>query len=172
MRAVTEFLHEKQIAEIEGFIPSGGSKRGWASWMIGAATCETCPSIVGLVPIVPIVPNLSKDLHRTWRSYHGWSFAFKDYTDVNLTHYLDTPEFSHLQQLCDPTYFWDRLSRLPKLTIVSSDDEFMQFDWTNIWFDDAKGEQHLLIMPNAEHSSITGMPELIRTTSAFIHSIA
>jgi len=27
-------------------------------------------------------------------------------------------------------------------------------------------------MPNAEHSSITGMPELITTTANFIHSIA
>jgi len=58
MKAVQDFTQKKGLAEIEGFIPTGGSKRGWASWMVGAATCENCPVIFGLVPIVPIVPAL------------------------------------------------------------------------------------------------------------------
>jgi len=47
----------------------------------------------------------------------------------------------------------------------------MQYDWSNIWFEKLTGESYLQIMPNAEHSSITGIPELIETASVFSKSI-
>jgi len=31
--------------------------------------------------------------------------------------------------------YLDRLEEVPKLVVVSSDDEFMMMDWTNIYFD-------------------------------------
>ena len=39
----------------------------------------------------------------------------------------------------------DRLEDLPVNFVVSSDDEFMSFDWTNIYFNELKGEKNLLI---------------------------
>jgi PhoPQ-activated pathogenicity-related protein len=38
MRAVEDFLAEKDIAHIEGWIASGASKRGWISWLYGAVS--------------------------------------------------------------------------------------------------------------------------------------
>jgi len=145
MRAAEEFTRKKGIADIKGWLVSGASKRGWTTWMIGAATCPTCPTILGLVPIVPIVPSLNQSMHRQWRSYDGWTFAFKDYTDVNLTTKLDSPGFNSMCEIIDPIFYYDRLARLPKLVVVSSDDEFMQMDWTEFWYPNMKGETHLLI---------------------------
>ena len=84
-RAAEAYTKKMKIATIEGGVVSGGSKRGWTAWMVGATTCEKSPTIIGLVPLVPIVPDLSLTMHRQWMSYDGWTFAFKDYTDVNLT---------------------------------------------------------------------------------------
>ena len=46
----------------------------------------------------------------------------------------------------------DRIEHLPVNFIVSSDDEFMSFDWTNIYSDYMRGEKNLLINPDSEHS--------------------
>jgi len=65
MRAVQEFLDEKNIAQIEGWITSGESKRGWTTFLSGAVECESCAAkVIAIVPIVPIIPDLIKDLHR------------------------------------------------------------------------------------------------------------
>ena len=61
---------------------------------------------------------------------------------------------------------------MPKFIVVSSDDEFMMFDWTSTYFDQLKGESKLLIAPNSEHSMITGIPDLLTTCSAFARSLA
>ena len=60
--------------------------------------------------------------------------AFKDYTDLNLTQYVDDPRFAAAMEISDPKNYGERLSRIPKFVVVSSDDEFMSMDWTNIWY--------------------------------------
>jgi PhoPQ-activated pathogenicity-related protein len=172
MRAVTEFMAAEKIAEIEGWFVAGASKRGWTTWMVGSATCEKCVKIVGIAPLVPIVPNLVKEMHRQWMAYGGWTFAFSDYTAVNLTVNVDNPVFEEAMKIVDPAYYGDRLARLPKAVVLSSDDEFMMMDWSNIWYDDLTGESHLLIVPNSEHSLASGIPELLETLTNFIGSIA
>jgi len=74
--------------------------------------------------------------------------------------------------LIDPLTYEDRLSKMPKFIVVSSDDEFMMFDWTSMYFDQLKGETKLLISPNSEHSLITAIPNVLTSASAFARSIA
>lgn len=93
MRAAQEFLTESNIANIEGWSVSGASKRGWTTWLVGATKCDTCAAkIIGIVPLVPIVPNIIKEVHQQWRSYDGFTFAFTDYIDVNITQRMDDPK--------------------------------------------------------------------------------
>ena len=96
------------------------------------------PRALSLVPLVPIVPDLRKEIHRQWRSYGGFTFAFSDYTDVNFTTHLDDPDFLKGLAYVDPINYLPRLSRIPKFVVLSSDDEFAQFDWTDIWWDAAR----------------------------------
>ena len=130
MKAAQEFIGRSKIGNVRSFLVSGGSKRGWTTWLIAGATCDECVEIAAIAPVVPIVPNLGKNFHIQWQSYDGFTFAIRDYTGVNLTGHLDTPEFKKCEQLIDPKFYYDRLARLPKMVFVSSDDEFMQFDWT------------------------------------------
>jgi PhoPQ-activated pathogenicity-related protein len=59
MKAAEEFIKEKKFATLEaGWFMSGASKRGWTTWIAGAAKCDDCVNIIGIVPLVPIVPSL------------------------------------------------------------------------------------------------------------------
>ena len=65
MRAVQEFVKQEAIADIEGWVVSGASKRGWTAMLAGAVRCDSCPAkVVAIAPLVPIVPNLLAEVHR------------------------------------------------------------------------------------------------------------
>jgi len=104
MRAATEFLAEKNIAKIEGWFASGGSKRGWTTWTVGAVKCDTCPKIIGIAPLVPIVPDLTAEVHRMWRSYNAFTFAFADYKDTDFFKSIDDPIWQSAMQVIDPIH--------------------------------------------------------------------
>ena len=173
MKAAAEYLVQQKIADPKGWLVSGASKRGWTSWMVGATTpFKGLPLVIGIAPLVPIVPDLIAEVHRQWMSYDGFTFAFADYAAVNLTQVLDGPEFKTALEIIDPIYYGDRLSQVPKVVVLSSDDEFMQFDWSDIWYSKLTGEKHLLIAPNSEHSLATGIPEILACLAAFYKSLA
>lgn len=48
----------------------------------------------------------------------------------------------------------------------------MSMDWTNIYYDQLKGEKHLLIMPNSEHSLATGIYGVLESIGTFVRSVA
>jgi PhoPQ-activated pathogenicity-related protein len=97
MRAVQEFLKEQKMAEIEGWVVSGASKRGWTTWDVGATDCKTCPAkILAITPLVPIVPNIIDEVHRQWRSYNGFTLEFEDYTALNITERMDSPRMHQI----------------------------------------------------------------------------
>ena len=60
---------------------------------------------------------------------------------------------------------------MPKLIVLSSDDEFMMMDWSNIWYDSLTGEKHLLISPNSEHSLSTNIYGELSAFCSFARSI-
>ena len=41
-------------------------------------------------------------MHHHFRSLGGWTFAFKDYTDLNITAYVDDPRMQNLGKIVDP----------------------------------------------------------------------
>lgn len=51
----------------------------------------------------------------------GWTFAFSDYTAVNLTEHVDDPQFEDALKIIDPIYYGERLARLPKVGILCLD---------------------------------------------------
>lgn len=140
--------------------------------MVGVTECSNCVNITAIMPLVPIEPNLLPVLHRQWQSYGGWTFTFNDYTEAGVMPQLDDDKFGQILKLIDPLTYEERLAKMPKFIIVSSDDEFMMFDWTSTYFDQLKGESKLLIAPNSEHTMITGLPDVLTSLSAFARSIA
>ena len=164
------------VAPISSWTVSGASKRGWTSWMVGAVAaggmCAWCPKVSALAPLVPIVPYLNHSVHLQRQSLGGFTFAFSDYLDAGVLQLFDTPEFQTGLALIEPApNYIERLAKLPKMAVVSSDDEFMQLDWTQHGWATLPGETHLLVAPNSEHSLSSAIPELIPSLAAFIASV-
>lgn len=59
MRAAQEFIRQNKFAELDaGWVVTGASKRGWTTYLVGAAKCKNCVNVLGIMPLVPIVPIL------------------------------------------------------------------------------------------------------------------
>jgi len=88
--------------------------------------------------------------------------------------WLDDEIFGTLEAFLDPLSYKDRLAKIPKYIVLSSDDEFMMFDWTSKYFDQFKplGETKLIIAPNSEHSLATGIPDVASSAGTWMRSIS
>ena len=62
---------------------------------------------------------------------------------------------------------------MPKLVVDSTGDEFFQLDDNYFWWDNVTqyGESHLIFIKNAEHSLVTGLVEVVKTISSFVHDV-
>lgn len=172
MKAAEEFIKQQGFATIDdGWIVTGVSKRGWASYLAGGAKQDVV-KINAIAPMNPIIPTLIKELHHQYKSYGGFSVFFDDFMDAGLIPLIDTPLLKRAAQLVDPLNFNDQLATIPKMVVLASNDEFMMMEWTQFWYDQLKGEKHILITPNAEHFLVTNLPGAISAITTFIKSIA
>jgi len=157
-----------------GWIVLGASKRGWATILVGAAECPTCVNVLGIVPLVPILPEFTAAIHRMYQAFGGLSFFFKPYIEASNLKFIDEPYLVQGFKYLEPSTFRGSLSKVPKLILMSSSDEFMMMDQTNIWYDKLAnaGETHLLIVPNTEHTFITNLGGTFSAITTFVKSIA
>lgn len=104
-------------------------------------------------------------------AYGGFSFAFQPYMDADLIKVIDSDLAKQGMAMIDPLTFGKQLSKIPKMIVVSSSDEFMMMDWSNIWYDQFTGETHFLIAPNAEHTMATNILGVLSSVATMIKSI-
>lgn len=120
MDAIAQFAPTKVPgAKLDKFLVSGASKRGFITWFTAAVDSR----VVAAAPIVMDLLNIQDNIMHLYRDFGGFSFAFKDYCDLNLTTYLPTGQFAPLAKHIDPLEFKENLT-MPKLVIDSTGDEF------------------------------------------------
>lgn len=137
----------QQDAKIEKFVVAGASKRGWTTWMIGAADAR----VEAIVPIVIDVLNIEKTMAHHAAVYGFWATAVGNYYQHNILQRPTHPRMKELYRIEDPYFYLDRLT-MPKYIINGSGDQFFCPDSSQFYFDDLKGEKHLRYIPNADHS--------------------
>jgi len=107
-----------------------------------------------------------------WRSFGGFTWAFQDYLNLNLTQRMGSPEWKLAEEIIDPAAYLDRLEKIPKYVVLTSDDEFMMFDWTTIYYDKLPGEKHIWIVPNTEHEMYINIRKILSALHTYQKSIA
>ena len=144
----TQQASEKQWGlGIESFTVTGGSKRGWTTWLTGAIDKRA----TALAPMVIDTLQMEKQMDLQRLSFGGKpSEQIDDYTTLSLDKQFDTPRGKSLLSIVDPYRYRDRYQQ-PKLIILGTNDRYWPVDALNLYWDDLPGEKHILYCPNQGH---------------------
>jgi len=161
MDATQEFLKKELDLEIKDFVVTGGSKRGWTTWLTGA--CDS--RVKGIAPMVYDNLNLITQLKHQKEIWGDYSPQISDYTSRSLMDFLDDPLGKSLTNIVDPYSYVDRIA-MPKLIINGSNDPYWAIDAINFYFKDLVGEKYILYVPNSGHE-LQDRERVIQDISAF-----
>ena len=166
MDCVQELLSSRQGGNlpIKKFVVAGGSKRGWTTWLTGAAD----PRVAAIVPIVIDVVNVEVSMRHHFAAYGFWAPAIGNYVQHNITQRTGTPELKKLYELVDPYSYRDRLT-MPKFILNAAGDQFFLPDSSQFYYDDLVGEKYLRYVPNTDHGM--GNSDATESMAAFYYTI-
>ena len=147
MDATQEACRDKWKLSIESFTVSGGSKRGWTTWLTGAIDKRA----TALAPMVIDVLQMDKQMELQRLSFGGRpSEEIDDYTTLQLDKQFGTPRGKSLLSIVDPYRYRERYQQ-PKLIILGTNDRYWPVDALNLYWDDLPGEKYILYCPNQGH---------------------
>lgn len=132
--------------DIAGWIVTGGSKRGWTTWLTAAVDTR----VKGIIPLVIDTLNMPEVMKHHWGAYGFWAPAINDYSSRGLVQMLGSPESQLLRLIVDPFLFRDRLT-MPKFILNAGGDEFFLPDTTRHWIHQLAGDWRLRVVPNRSH---------------------
>jgi PhoPQ-activated pathogenicity-related protein len=132
--------------KIEQFVVSGGSKRGWTTWLTAAVDKR----VRAIAPCVIDVLNMDEQMRHHLAAYGFYSTAIGDYQAHDIFSRLDTPEGQKLISFVDPYEYRDRYT-MPKFLLNSSGDQFFLPDSAQFYFQDLPGSKYLLYNANTDH---------------------
>lgn len=146
MDALQAFSEQEWKKSVTRFIVTGGSKRGWTSWLTAVAD----PRVKAIVPLVIDTLNMRKQMPHQLESFGTYSEQIADYTKRGLVPMRNTPDENRLWSMVDPYTYRDRLT-LPKLLVNGNNDPYWAVDALNLYWDGLKGDKWVLYVPNAGH---------------------
>lgn len=162
MDAVQEIARKEWGTEIDGFLVSGASKRGWTSWLSAVADKR----IYAIAPIVIDMLNTSKQMPYQIATWGEYSEQIQDYTRKGLVELLNNNPEIPLWKWVDPWTYRNQLS-LPKLIINGTNDPYWVVDALNIYWDGLQGSKQILYVPNAGHGLEGGHDLALSTLSGY-----
>jgi PhoPQ-activated pathogenicity-related protein len=150
--AVQEFMASETGGriKIEEFVVSGGSKRGWTTWLVAV----TDKRVVAIMPLVIDALNSEAITRHHFEAYGFFSPALKDYVNHKIfPDKIGTPEYKHILAIEDPYNYRSRERlRIPKYLINASGDQFFLPDNSQFYFSKMQGEKYLRYVPNSKHN--------------------
>ncbi len=146
MDAAAEIVRDGWKRDVEGFVVTGASKRGWTSWL----TAGVDPRVVGVVPQVIDMLSMDRHLRLQVQSFGGLSEHLTDYTSRNIEKLLGTPRGRELIGIVDPYGYRDRLTA-PKLIALGTNDPYWPLESLDLYRGDLPGPCWVSYCPNAGH---------------------
>ncbi len=152
MDAVQQSLSDKSLPEnkrvdIQSFVVTGASKRGWTTWIVPTVDKR----VKAIMPMVIDVLNVRRSMAHQLAAYGKWSPALGDYERQRLLN-KQAMDRSHALMAIDDPYTYRSLLDLPKYIVNAAGDQYFLPDSSQFYFKDLPGEKHLRYVPNADHS--------------------
>lgn len=147
MDVVQAFSKEKLSQNVNRFVVSGASKRGWTTWLTGANDNR----VAAIAPMVIDVLNMPVSLDyqiKTWKEY---SIQIEDYVKLGIPQAAHTDGGQAINTMIDP-YSYRQLLTMPKMIFMGTNDEYWVVDNVKNYLDSIPGKNMLNYTPNAGHN--------------------
>lgn len=160
--------HTKDSANpIKRFVVTGASKRGWTTWLVGAAGDKR---VAGIAPLVIDNLNVAAQMRHQIVSWGKYSEQIEEYTRRGLQAKLDTPEGQRLARMVDPYSYRDRI-KVPTMIVNGGNDRYWTVDALGLYWDGLKQPKWAVVVPNAGHD-LGDQQWALRSVTAFARSCA
>ncbi len=165
MDAISELGAEEGFGAVDEFLVTGGSKRGWTTWLAAAADDR----VKAIAPMVIDTLNMPEQAPHQLKSYGEYSSQVDDYTERGLQEKMETPDGQQLTSMVDPYSYIDELT-MPKLVVLGTNDEYWTVDSSSLYFPELKGEKYLFYDPNDGHGlSLDVVGPILNFYDAFLY---
>src|SRR5205085_4703277 len=136
--------------KVRDFVVSGGSKRGWTTWLVAAVDRR----VRAIMPVVIDALNSEPITRHQYEAYGFFSQALEDYVRHKIfPDKIGTPEYQHILAIEDPFNYRKRERlQIPKYLANASGDQFFLPDNSQFYFSELQGEKYLRYVPNAKHN--------------------
>jgi PhoPQ-activated pathogenicity-related protein len=167
MDTLQEFSKQEWKEPLTGFVVSGGSKRGWTTWLTGASD----PRVKAIAPMVIDTLNMKAQGPYQLKSFGKYSDQIIDYTARGLMPIPNTDEARLLWTMVDPWVYRSRLT-MPKMVINGANDPYWTTDALNLYWDDLPSDKWVTYVPNAGHGLEQQFPDGHKERDRGINSLA
>ncbi|MHB1460621.1 MAG: PhoPQ-activated protein PqaA family protein [Armatimonadota bacterium] len=151
---------------IEKFLVTGGSKRGWTTWLTAAVDDR----VAAIAPMVYDNLDIPRQMALQKSSYGKESVQIEAYTKLGLIDLLTTDKGKDLVDIVDPFNYRKRYT-MPKLIVNGSNDPYWVFDSASLYFSKLSGTKRIIYAPNSGHG-LDDRERVLRTISGFYKSVS
>jgi PhoPQ-activated pathogenicity-related protein len=166
MDALQAWARESARPPVTRFVVTGGSKRGWTTWLTGVVDDR----VVAIAPMVIVMLNLGPQGPNQLKLWGEYSEQIHDYVERGLMEKAATSPGAKLWKMVDPYTYRERLTK-PKLLINGTNDRYWTLDALDLYWNDLLGPKYLIELPNAGHSLEVNRDWALTGVGAFFHSV-
>ncbi len=146
MDATQEFSKKELKRKINKFVVTGGSKRGWTTWLTGAMDKR----VEAIAPMVIDVLNMPVSLNYQIEVWKEYSVQIEDYVKLEIPQQVATESGRNITTMIDPYSYRKKLT-MPKLIIIGTNDEYWPVDAVKNYLDSIPGTNFLHYVHDAGH---------------------
>lgn len=165
MDAIQAFAKQNLKHDINGFVVTGASKRGWTTWL-SAAIDDSRVKAIG--PMVIDMLNMPATLDYQLKTYGAYSEQIEDYVKLEIPQTANTPQGNAITTMVDPYSYRAKLT-VPKMIFIGTNDEYWTVDAIKHYYDQIPGKNMIHYVPNAGHD-LGGGKQALEALSAFFGS--